>query len=134
MSGPKVPPRRVRVVVVDDSVHCRRAASDVVRLSVGFELSGVAGSGAEAIVLTGKVEPDLVLLDIRMREMSGFEAARRILELRPQTVVVLVSAWADESIAGAVERCGAAAMLHKRDLKPAVLGELWSLHGPALVP
>ena len=131
MKGREEAPRRVRVVVVDDSVPCRRAASDVVRLSDGFELSGVACSGAEAIALTEKVEPDLVLLDIRMREMNGFEATRRILELRPETVVVLVSAWAEESIAGAAERCGAAAMVHKHDLKPAVLGELWSRHGTA---
>ena len=57
----------MRVVVVDDSVPCRRAASDVVRLSEGFELSGVACSGAEAVALAEKLEPDLVLLDIRMR-------------------------------------------------------------------
>ena len=119
------------MVVVDDSDHCRRAASDVVRHAEGFELCGVAGSGAEAIAMAESLEPDLVLLDVRMKEMNGIEAARQILEVRPGTVVVLVSAWAEERIGSAAERCGAAATLHKRDLKPAVLGELWSSHGPA---
>ena len=131
MNGREAPPRRVSVVVVDDSADCRRAAADVVRVAEGFELAGAARSGAEAVALTERLQPDLVLLDIRMREMNGYEAARQILELRPETVVVLVSAWAEESIAGAAARCGAAAMLHKRDLKPTVLGELWSRHGPA---
>lgn len=132
MSGREEPPRRVRVVVVDDSDHCRRAASDVVRHAEGFELSGVAGSGAEAVAAVETLEPDLVLLDVRMEEMSGIEAARQILELRPATVVVLISAWPEETIGNAAERCGAAATLHKRDLRPAVLGELWSSHGAAL--
>ena len=123
--------RRVRVLVVDDSIPCRRAASDVVRVADGFELSGAARSGAEAVVLTEKLEPDLVLLDVRMQGMNGFEAARQIRRLRPETVVVLVSAWADEALGSGARDCGAAATLHKRDLKPTVLGELWALHGPA---
>jgi chemotaxis response regulator CheB len=118
--------RRVRVLVVDDSVPCRRAASDVVRTAHGFELTGAARSGAEAVVLTERLRPDLVLLDVRMNGMNGFEAARQILRLRPETVVVLVSAWGAETLGS-----GAVATLHKRDLKPTVLNELWAEHGPA---
>lgn len=125
--------RRVRVLVVDDSEPCRRAASDVVGVTDGFELSGSARSGAEAVVMTEKLEPDLVLLDVRMNGMNGYEAACQILERRPETVIVLVSAWADEALGSSARGCGAAATLHKRDLKPAVLCELWGRHGPALV-
>ena len=121
--------RRVRVLVVDDSVPCRRAASDVVRVSDGFELSGAARSGAEAVVMTEKLHPDLVLLDVRMNGMSGFEAARQILERRPETVVVLVSAWGEETLGNGARGCGAVATLHKRDLRPTVLNELWAEHG-----
>jgi chemotaxis response regulator CheB len=123
--------RRVRVLVVDDSVPCRRAASDVVRTAHGFELTGAARSGAEAVVLTERLRPDLVLLDVRMNGMNGFEAARQILRLRPETVVVLVSAWGAETLGSGARGCGAVATLHKRDLKPTVLNELWAEHGPA---
>ena len=122
--------RRVRVLVVDDSVPCRRAASDVVRVAEGFELTGAARSGAEAVAMTEKLQPDLVLLDVRMRGMNGFETARQILELRPETVVVLVSAWAEETLGKGARGCGAVTTLHKRDLKPTVLNELWVEHGP----
>jgi len=124
--------RRVRVLVVDDNVPCRRAAAAVVRRADGFELSGTARSGEEAVRLSERLEPDLVLLDVRMREMNGIEATQRILALRPETVVVLVSAWPQETTSGAAARCGAAAALPKHDLKPRVLGELWARHGHAL--
>jgi chemotaxis response regulator CheB len=123
--------RSVRVLVVDDNVPCRRAASDVVRVADGFELSGAARSGAEAVVMTEKLHPDLVLLDVRMNGMNGFEAARQILRRRPETVVVLVSAWGEETLGNGARGCGAVATLHKRDLKPTVLNELWAEHGPA---
>ena len=122
---------RVRVLVVDDSVPCRRAASDVVLVADGFELSGAACSGAEAVVMTEKLHPDLVLLDVRMNGMNGFETARQILRRRPETVVVLVSAWTEETVGNGARSCGAVATLHKRDLKPTVLDELWAEHRPA---
>ena len=118
----------VRVLVVDDNVPCRRAACDVVRAAPGFELAGAARSGEEAVELAVLLQPDLVLLDIRMDGMNGFEASRRICGLQPETVVVLVSAWADEAVVNCGSS-GAAATLHKRDLKPAVLGDLWDRYG-----
>jgi len=125
--------RYVRVLVVDDSVPCRRAASDVVRTTDGFELTGAARSGSEAVLMTERLAPDLVLLDVRMNGMSGFEAAREILRLRPATVVVLVSAWGEETLGSGARGCGAVATLRKRDLRPTVLNELWAEHGPARV-
>ena len=122
----------MRVLVVDDSVPCRRAVCDVVRAAEGFALAGSASSGEEALALVERLDPDLVLLDVRMDGMNGFDAARRIRELRPATVVVLVSAWA-EAAAATADRSGAAATLHKRDLKPAVLGELWESYGTVAV-
>ena len=120
----------MRVLVVDDSVPCRRAASDVVRLADGFELTGAARSGAEGVAMAASLRPDLVLLDVRMAGINGFEASRQIVQRRPETVVVLVSAWAEEALGSGARGCGAVATLHKRDLKPTVLGELWARHGP----
>lgn len=120
----------MRVLVVDDSVPCRRAAADVVRLADGFELTGAARSGAEAVAMAASLQPDLVLLDVRMAGINGFEASRQIVQRRPETVVVLVSAWAEEALGSGARGCGAVATLHKRDLKPTVLGQLWARHGP----
>ena len=70
-----------------------------------------------------------MLLDVRMPGMSGIDAARKIAAVRPDAVVVLVSSWADVDLPADAKRCGAAASLPKRNLKPSVLAELWRRHG-----
>jgi DNA-binding NarL/FixJ family response regulator len=84
----------VRVVVVDDQEPFRSAARAVVEVTNGFTFAGEATSGAEAVELCKEVEPDLVLLDVRMPGMDGFETARRIGPSHPDTVVVLLSSYA----------------------------------------
>jgi Response regulator containing CheY-like receiver domain and AraC-type DNA-binding domain len=56
---------------------------------------GALGRGGRRVAVL--LKPDLILLDIRMDGINGFEASRRILALQPETIVVLVSAWADEA-------------------------------------
>src|SRR4051812_32800329 len=85
------PPRSVRVLVVDDSAEFRRAASDVVDAAEGFEIVGVTETGEGAVSSLGSLEPDLVLLDVRMPGIGGIEAARQITALRPGTVVFLIT-------------------------------------------
>ena len=117
----------VGVVTVDDHELFRRAAREVIEATDGFELLGEAGSGAEAIALTREVDPDLVLLDVRMPGMDGFETARRLRAARPAAVVVLISS--DDVPGPMCDACGAAAFLPKKDFCQAALRELWAAHG-----
>jgi DNA-binding NarL/FixJ family response regulator len=73
--------------------------------------------------------PDVGLMDVYMPQMDGFEATRRLTQAHPTTVVVLVSLEDVEDLAADVAACGAVAFLHKRDLRPATLRELWRTHG-----
>jgi YesN/AraC family two-component response regulator len=65
----------VRVVTVDDQAAFRRAAEAVIRASPGFELAGEAASGEEGLSVVGRVQPDLVLVDVRMPGIDGVPAS-----------------------------------------------------------
>jgi DNA-binding NarL/FixJ family response regulator len=121
-------------LVADDSAAFLRAAVEVVTLADGFEVVGVADSGAAAVEQVVELEPDFVLLDVRMPGVGGLEAARRIAEVRPQAVVVLISDWSLDDVSapgvrGRTQACGAVAAIRKQCLLPSVLQTLWQAHG-----
>ena len=120
---------RIGVLVVDDSDAYLRAAIDVVQASSGFELVGTATSGEEAVAVAAATTPDLVLMDVRMPGIGGLEAARRIREAQPATVVALITAEA-----GVNSGDTACAVIDKRDLTPGALIEIWQDGSGAPVP
>jgi two-component system, NarL family, invasion response regulator UvrY len=114
----------VRVLVVDDDEACRDALAEVVSTTTQFTLAGCADSGQEALQLLPTLDPDLVLLDVRMPGLDGPETARRILNSQTEAVVVLVSA--DPALASRAASCGAAAFVQKSKMSPTRLGEVWA--------
>jgi len=114
----------VRVLVIDDDEACRAALAEVVSTAEQFTLAGCADSGQEALQLLPRLDPHLVLLDVRMPGLDGPETARRLLKGQPAAVVVLVSADPDlESLAAS---CGATAFLPKSKVSPKRLNEIWA--------
>jgi CheY-like chemotaxis protein len=85
-------PRQARVLIVDDDDVFLRTAAEVVLAAVDCEIIAAARSGEQAIRLHAELAPDLVLLDVRMPGMSGYEVSDRILAERTETRVVLMSA------------------------------------------
>lgn len=124
----------VGVVTVDDQAFFRRVAREVIEATSGFEPLGEASSGEEALRLADTVEPDLVLVDLRMPGLDGVETARRLTAAHPSSVVVLVSTEDLASVPTAAESCGAAAFVYKSDFCPGTLRRLWQAHGHALSP
>jgi CheY-like chemotaxis protein len=120
---------KVGVMVVDDHALFRRAARALIDATPGFELVGDAECGAQALRSADQRRPDLVLMDVYMPEMDGFEAARRLTEAHPDCVVVLVSMQGTEDLPALVASSGAVASVRKQDLKPSLLIRLWAAHG-----
>jgi DNA-binding NarL/FixJ family response regulator len=116
---------RVRVLVVDDSPEARAAIGNVVAHTPGFELVGSVASGEETIEILPSLQPELVLLDVRMPGLNGPQTSRLIRARRARSVVVLVSALSRPELPDSVEECGAAAILHKCELSPRRLVTLW---------
>jgi two-component system, NarL family, invasion response regulator UvrY len=121
--GPEKP---VRVLAVDDQRTFRDVERAVIEATAGFRLVADASSGEAALAAVGDLEPDLVLMDVRMAGIDGIEAARRIARDHPGVVVVLISA---EDLRATAAGAGAAAVVRKQDLCPALLRELWVAHG-----
>jgi DNA-binding NarL/FixJ family response regulator len=104
-----------RVLVVDDQALVRRGFRMILDAEEGFEVVGEAGDGREAIDLAATLRPDLVLMDIRMPNVDGIEATRRIAgpdAADPIPVLVLTTFDLDEYVYDAL-RAGASGFLLK---------------------
>jgi DNA-binding NarL/FixJ family response regulator len=124
----KAPPARdraVTVLVVDDQEQFREAVRDMVAAAQGFAIVGEASSGEEAARAVAMLAPELVLMDVTMPGMGGIAAARAILNLRPSTVVVLISVEDPMLYPGADSLGATVSSLRKQDLGPSRLKELW---------
>ena len=121
----------VGVLVVDDQAAFRRAARAMIEATSGFAPVGDAGSAAQALEQADQLRPDLVLMDVYMPGMDGFETARRLTDAHPRCVVVLVSLEDVEDLPALLGSSGAVALVRKQDLKPSLLRHLWTIHGTA---
>jgi DNA-binding NarL/FixJ family response regulator len=107
----------IRVAVADDQALVRSGFSVLLRSAGDIEVVGEAGTGREAVELVAAERPDVVLMDIRMPEMDGIEATRRIVASDVETrILVLTTFDLDEYVFGAL-RAGASGFLLK-DTQP----------------
>ena len=83
--------RAVRVLVVDDSVVVRRVLSRALDAEAGLELAGVAANGQIALDRLDRARPDVVILDLDMPEMNGFETLAAIRRTHPALPVIVFS-------------------------------------------
>lgn len=84
------------MLLVDDSVKVRQTLSGLLSSLPQFEVIGEAHDGLEAVDAIGKLNPDLVILDLRMPKLNGFEVLTSINEERRKCMVIVFSAMADD--------------------------------------
>lgn len=123
----------VRVLTVDDHEPFLEVARDLVIATPGFESVGEVASGADALAAIEEADPDLVLVDIHMPEMTGIEMTRRVKgeHVGERPIVVLISAQDLGQLPATAHTCGAADVISKQDLGPTRLREIWRAHGTA---
>lgn len=85
-----------RILLVDDHTLFREGLRGIIDAQPDLEVVGEAGDGLEAVVKARELQPDLVLLDIRMPGMDGLEALLRIKRAAPETTVVMLTVQNDE--------------------------------------
>jgi DNA-binding NarL/FixJ family response regulator len=103
----------IRVLLADDQALVRHGFGMILRAEEDVEVVGEAGDGAEAVSLAAQLEPDVVLMDVRMPTLDGIEATRRIVAgVDSPRVLVLTTFDNDEIVVGAL-RAGASGFLLK---------------------
>jgi DNA-binding NarL/FixJ family response regulator len=107
--------RALRVLVVDDSAVFRTGMSRAVQACDGLRLIGEAGGGQAALRAIAELEPDVVILDLRMPDLDAFGVldALRALDPPPACRVVVISATLDDVTEAQLRAAGAAACLSK---------------------
>jgi DNA-binding NarL/FixJ family response regulator len=107
----------VRILVVDDHILVRDGIASLLRAE-GFTVAGEAADGLEALAKARELNPDLVLMDIKMPGVGGLEATRLIKAEMPQVKVVMLTVSGEEQDLFEAIKSGAQGYLLK-DLKPA---------------
>jgi DNA-binding NarL/FixJ family response regulator len=106
----------LRVLLVDD----QDASLDMGRSLLGsrddFQIIGEAHSGEEALLVVPRLQPDLVVMDVQMPGINGFETARRLLQEVPDLKVVLTSGFEDPEYQSLAHAVGAVGFIAKTQM------------------
>jgi two-component system NarL family response regulator len=109
--GDDSPP--IRVLVVDDHALFRHGLVSVLRSAADLAVVGEARDGMEAVEQAAELQPDVVLMDVRMPSVNGIEAARRIRTAQPTVRILMLTESEDEEDLYAAVRAGATGYLLK---------------------
>jgi DNA-binding NarL/FixJ family response regulator len=101
------------ILIVDDAPDFRLLVRIALGEAGGFNVVGEAGNGADAIELAERHQPAIVLLDVAMPEMDGLSALPRLLEVSPESKVVMLSGFGTHGLADRALNEGASAFLEK---------------------
>jgi len=104
--------RPIKLLIVDDSNIVRRRIERSQQFD-GLELVGAAGNGIDALEIFGRTDPDVVTMDLTMPRMDGIECIGRMVALKPEVRILVISALADKATAVEAMERGANGFLNK---------------------
>lgn len=104
----------IRILIADDHGLMRAGLHAMLEHEPAVEVVGEAASGEEALHLAGELRPDIVLLDINMPGIDGIETTRRLRISNPQTRVLILTVYAEESLLREAIQAGASGYIIKR--------------------
>ena len=106
-------PNRIRVMVVDDHPIMRNGLRDTLEASGRFEVVGQAEDGEEAVRTVEEIDPQVIVMDVIMPNKDGIDACRDIMELLPETRVLMLTASTEEDAVIEAIAAGATGYLQK---------------------
>src|ERR1700737_815233 len=113
-----------KILIVDDHEVVRQGIRTILRARPQWEVCGEAVNGRDAIVKAESLDPDVIIMDITMPEMSGIEATREISKLKLRAAVLVFTMHESKNLAATVQEAGARGFVLKshaaRDLLDAL--------------
>ena len=106
--------KKITVLLADDHAIVREGFRKMLELERDLEIVGEAKDGRQAVALTKKFRPDVVLMDIAMPLLNGLEATRQVLKAVPATKVLMLSAHNDDAYVKSATESGAVGFLLKQ--------------------
>jgi len=104
---------KIKVLLAEDHVVVREGTRELIQREPDIEVVGEAGDGEEAVDLTNKLHPDVVIMDIAMPRLNGIEATKQIKALHPSISVLILTAYDNDQYIFAILEAGAAGYLLK---------------------
>jgi DNA-binding NarL/FixJ family response regulator len=118
----------VRILIVDDHAVVRRGVRSLLESQPGWEISGEATTGREAVDLAKRLQPDVVIMDLSLPELNGLDATRQILKDSPRSEILVLTMHHSEELARDVLRAGARGYVLKSDADQSLIAAVESLH------
>ena len=103
----------IRILIADDQVITRQGLRTMLSAAPGIEVLGEAANGAEVIELAASLQPDVILMDLKMPGINGIEATRLIHRTSPHLAILVVTIFADDTSVFPAIRAGASGYLLK---------------------
>lgn len=105
---------KIKVLLVDDHTVVRQGLRVLLEAEQDIEIVGEADTGRQAVQMTRKLAPDVVVMDIAMPNLNGLEATRQILKEMPKAKVLVLSSYSDDEYVHQMTEAGAAGYLLKQ--------------------
>jgi len=104
----------VKIVLADDHGLARGYVKDLLSDEQDLEVIGEASDGVEAVELTARLKPDILVTDLKMPRLNGIEVTTHIRQLSPDTRIIILSLYGDKAYVDAALKAGAQAYVLKK--------------------
>lgn len=113
-----------RIIIADDNEHMRKTIGNELRRVDEWKICGEAANGDEAVKLTAKLAPDVVVLDFQMPVMNGLDAAREITKRHPEVPIVMYTLHNNPFLESQAKAIGVRKFISKTEMFSALIPSL----------
>jgi len=118
----------IRILIADDHAVVAEGLKHLVEAQSDLEVVATVGDGREAVRVAKETEPDVVLMDLSMPELNGADAARAIIDQRPECRVIVLSMYAEREYVRRALKAGATGYVVKRSAAKELVEAIRAVH------